>query len=49
MLGRNTRWRQGDHICHDDAIALGIQGCSEPGSQAIIISHDCDLASDHEP
>lgn len=49
MLGRDTRWRQGDHICHDDAMALGIQGCSEPGSQAIIISHDCDLASDYEP
>jgi len=48
MLGRNTRWRQGDHICHDDAIALGIQVCSELGSQAIIISHDCDLTSDHE-
>lgn len=48
MLGRDTNWRQGDLICYDDAISLGLQGFGEPDNHAIIISHDCDLASDHE-
>jgi hypothetical protein len=48
MLGRNTSWRQGDLICNDDAISIGISECSNHQSQTIVISHDCDLASANE-
>ena len=49
MLGRDTEWRQGDLLTDETAHAIGLLGDLHSSRRAVLISHDCDLASDAEP
>lgn len=48
MLGRNTEWRQGDLLTDEQAHAMGLVECLGSVHCVVLISHDCDLASDRE-
>ncbi|MDD4933500.1 MAG: hypothetical protein PHO89_08570 [Methylacidiphilaceae bacterium] len=49
MLGRDTHWRQGDLPTRESASTLGLVKAEDNEQRAIVITHDCDLASDKEP
>lgn len=46
MLGRNTSWRQGSLLSKETACSLNLMNRDDIEKIAVIISHDCDLASD---
>lgn len=48
MLGRNTEWRQTDLLTDEQAHAMGLVECLGSTHCVVLISHDCDLASDRE-
>src|SRR5689334_9259119 len=43
---RDTPWRQGHVIANPDALALGLAQPDDHESVAVVIAHDCDIASD---
>src|SRR6476660_8559450 len=46
---RETLWRQGSILAPEQAVKLGLVSRSEQSEKfAVVISHDCDLASDIE-
>lgn len=48
MLGRDTTWRQGCLLTRETALQLGLFDAADTQKVAVIISHDCDLASDEK-
>lgn len=48
MLGRDTKWRQGNLLTDEDTHALDLVETCDPGRRAVVISHDCDLPNDKE-
>ncbi len=48
MLGRDTKWRQGDLLTDKEAHAIGLVGSLNSNHRVVLISHDCDLPNDTE-
>ncbi len=48
MLGRDTTWRQGCLLTRETALLLGLFDSADTQKAAVIISHDCDLASNEK-
>lgn len=49
MLGRDTKWRQGDLLADEEAYAMGLVEAINSNRYIVVISHDCDLPSEAEP
>ena len=47
-MERNTNWRQGDLLSQAASESLGLADPEKNEKYAVIITHDCDLASDKE-
>ena len=48
MLGRDTKWRQGDLLTDKEAHAIELVETLNSNRRVVLISHDCDLPNDTE-
>lgn len=48
MLGRDTKWRQGNLLTEQEAYSLGLVESLDSNRCFVLISHDCDLSNDDE-
>lgn len=48
MLVRETSWRQGHVLKHEDAVSLQILQPHETNQKVVVITHDCDLQSNSD-